>query len=74
MCWTGWVRVTIVAANARDASVGSLRSLVAKYYKTDDISVANNAKAERHVEFPVRELEQLVISTSVNEKKGQRMP
>jgi hypothetical protein len=67
-------RVTVVPANARNASVDSLRSLVAKYYKTNDISVANNAKTERHVEFAVRELEQLVISASVNEKKGQRMP
>jgi hypothetical protein len=67
-------RVTIVSENARDASVGSIRSLIATYYKTSDISRGSVKTAERYVEFTVRELEQLVISASVNEKMAQRMP
>ena len=68
-------RVTFVPANARYASVDSLRNLVAMYYKTDDISVASNTKAERCVEFTVRELEQLVTSaSSLKERTGRRMP
>lgn len=68
-------RVTVVSENSRDASVGSMRSLIATYYKTNDISRGSGKTAERHVEFTVRELERLVYSPSaVKERAKPNLP
>ena len=68
-------RVTVVSEGSRDATVGSMRNLIATYNKTNDISRSSGTTAERCVEFTVRELEQLVYSPSaLKEKTRQRMP
>jgi hypothetical protein len=68
-------RVTVIAADARNISVSSIRSMVATYYKTNDIKTSGNTKAERNVEFTEQELHQLVTSaSSLKETAGQRMP
>jgi hypothetical protein len=68
-------RVTVVSKDSRDASVGSMRQLVATYYKTNDVAMGGSIMTERHAEFTFRELEQLVTSASaLNERAKQRMP
>jgi hypothetical protein len=60
-------RVTVVSEGSRDATVGSMRSLIATYYKTNDIARSSGTTAERRAKFTVRELEQLVYTSGQNE-------
>lgn len=57
-------RVTVRADGARDASVSSMRSLLALYFKTNDITEPGFATPARHQEFTFRELNDLVYSAS----------
>jgi hypothetical protein len=57
-------RVTVKTTDAGDASVASMRSLLASYFKTNDIGKPSTATPERHAEFTFRELEELTSSAS----------
>jgi hypothetical protein len=49
---------TAVTVRARKGiSVESVRSRVARYYQTDDVSVVSGIKTERHVEYEYEQLE-----------------
>ena len=49
---------TAVAVTARKGiSVESVRSRVARYYQTDDVSVVSGIKTERHAEYDYEQLE-----------------
>jgi len=68
-------RVTVVSGDARDATVGSMRQLVATYYQTNDVARGSGMMTERHAEFTFRELEQLVYSPSaLKERQKPNMP
>jgi hypothetical protein len=64
-------RVTVVGEKSRDVSLGSMRSLIATYYKTNDISRGSGNTAERHVELTLRELERLVYSPSAVKERAK---
>jgi hypothetical protein len=49
---------TAVTVRARKGiSVESVRSRVARYYETDDVSVVSGVKTERHAEYDYEQLE-----------------
>jgi hypothetical protein len=54
--------VTVVTART-GISVGSMRSSVADYYKTDDVSVGSGMKTDRRVEYDYDEL--CVLNTPI---------
>lgn len=67
-------RVTVKTTDAGDASVGSIKSLLALYFKTNDIAKSSAETPERHAEFTFRELEELVYSASaLRERLKQNM-
>jgi hypothetical protein len=68
-------RVTVVVPDGQDASVASMQSLVATYYKTEDVATDSDMKTERHAEYTLYELEQLVTSgSSLRERLGPHLP
>jgi hypothetical protein len=48
---------TVTVTARKGISVEGMRSRVASYFKTDDVSVCSSVKAERQVEYDYDELE-----------------